>query len=731
MQVTVELRRLSEDWTVQVSWNSSEEWVRRSFAARRLDFAPWIGPYPDTADRTGPQDDPAVRELSARVSALGARPLKAGDLENYGRLLFDAVLAPMWGALRNAAPPAGEVIEVAVTVTPEDPPMCSVLWELLHDGTAFLVTHPNLDIAVTRRIPSSAPEPARISAPARVLFAIGADLYDPEVRAGAEFMGLMRELEPTGARISAIVVDRCSPARLSEAVRRHRPDVVQIIAHGHRDSGGTPAVLMRPDDDGPDATAQRVSAEQLYACVSTGPRVPPVMVVAACQSGALSASLGLPLAQNLVGLGIPVVLAMAGSVTDQACRLFTQRFGSVLAGGGSLLQAVTDARLAAYRRSSGPPSSTIDWALPSVFLTDRVPHDYQPVRTPGGAKVSELVQKYDFAEGPVFCGRVELFDLYEQLTGEQPLNALAVYSQGLLGLGKTRIIREFGIRALHDGHVPCVVDLDGQDRPTDPRRFAEVMLWSVIRARRVCGLQPPAHTPALVSLLQGGHSPELRLPSKWRDWRLKVGEVLAQTRARDEPLDLDLLAASITADLLTLIEDARDDDDSHIGPDGRVLVLFDSVDQWGDTAELVTRGLLTTHGLGDEDEPIPVLLAFRAAGGAQDACFAEFIERARSRRWLRAIPIEPFVEGKEEDLAYRWTLLNANPRVAPPVSEQVYAVVKNDGQWRNVFRLVTDRLPGNLASLKFYGAVQVLLELDELVAGDDTEALAALFGSRS
>ena len=74
-----------------------------------------------------------------------------------------------------------------------------------------------------------------------------------------------------------------------------------------------------------------------------------------------------------------------------------------------------------------------------------------------------------------------------------PLNVLAIYSPGDTGgLGKTRILREYGTRALLDGHVPFVVGLDGLRRPADPRRFAEELLLAVKEARRLFKLQPPS-----------------------------------------------------------------------------------------------------------------------------------------------------------------------------------------------------------------------------------------------
>jgi len=686
-------------------------------------------PLPDDPDHdilNGAAAD--LQALTRRVAGLGKTALEDHDLVLYGRLLFTSALAPVWDTVVEAS--AGELIELALRLPP-DPPLQTVLWELLHDGSDFLVTHKVVDVAITRRISGPATTPDPITAPARVLFAIGADLSDPAVQPGAEFLGLMRELERSGFRIASYIVERANAKRLIEAVKVFKPDVVHFIAHGARDSSGVPGLLMRPEEDGPSKAPQRITADTLYACVSAGEKMPSIVVLAACESGAVSAVHGMPLAEDLVRKGVPVVIAMAGSVTDQACRLFTRTFGTALAGGGSLLKAAADARLAAYRRGSGPPCTTVDWALPSVFLSDSIRHDYQPVAVSSGPSVSERIQGYGFTEGPVFCGRSRFFGLYDELMSPGPLNVLAIYSPGDTGgLGKTRILREYGTRALLDGHIPCMVGLAGLSRPADPRRFAEELLWAIVQARRLFKLPPPSPAPELLNLLcSPGQSPPVTdLP--WRKWKTDVTDVLAHHREPVRPLDRGSLAAAIVADLASLLEDARAGPDPRIGPAGRALVLLDTVEEWGDTVDLLTPGILNRFGLGDEDESVPVVMAFRADAGAHDALFEKLIELADREPWLRAAKLEPLAEGDEEGLAYRWILLNANPAVAPPVSERVYTVIKPDGQWRDWFGLVTKRVPANFSDVTFYGAVQLLFEKNELAEGNDNAALDLQLGSR-
>jgi hypothetical protein len=211
---------------------------------------------------------------------------------------------------------------------------------------------------------------------------------------------------------------------------------------------------------------------------------------------------------------------------------------------------------------------------------------------------------------------------------------------------------------------------------------------------------------------------------------VKMTNLTDQARARNRPLDRNSLAAAITADLVTLIGDARAGPDPHIGSASRILVLLDTVEEWGDTVELLAPGILSQHGLGDEDEAVPVVMAFRAGAGLHDALFEELIRFTDGKRWIDAAKLGPLAEGDEEGLAYRWILLNANPAIAPPISERIYTVAKPDGRWREWFGLVTKRVPAMLSHTDFYGAAKILLNQEELVAGDDDEALAFLLGSR-
>jgi hypothetical protein len=745
MQVSISVAADSGRWAVEVAWEAEGGPRVRSFPADFLNFTPWIRPrtpepgaspvaddlYPDAFGGTAED----LQKLTERVGALGRESLQPGDLVSYGRLLFASVLAPVWEAVIADATATRGLIELAMHLPPSPVTggrsLQSLPWELLHDGTNFLVTHSKVEIAVTRRIPSDATTPDQIVSPARVLFVIGAELFDPEVRAGAEFLGLMRDLERSGSRIASCILENASSRRLEEAVRRFKPDVVHFVAHGDSDSSHVPALLMRPEEDAPGALSQRVTAEKLYSCLCVDGRTPPMVVLAACDSGAVSSAYGVPLAEELVRRGVPVAVAMAGSVADQACRLFTRTFGTILAKGGSLLQASADGRLAAYRRGSGPPVTTIDWALPSVFLSDLVEHDYKPVAVPAGPSVSDRIKGYAFDGRPVFCGRGKFFRHFEELMSSNPLNVLAIYSlRNIPGLGKSRILREYGIRALVDGHVPCVVGLDGKDRPADARRFAEEMIKSIKQARRLFQLEPPASTPALLDLLCSPVAAPPLVGLSWKGWNVEVARHVAMHRVENRPLDHGWLSAAIAADLTTLIADARAGQDPRIGPASRAIVLLDTIESWGDTVELLTPGILSQYGLGDEDESVPVVMAFRANLPPHDALFEGLIRSAEGKSWIGAEKLEPLAEGDEEDLAYRWVLLNANPAVAPPVSERIYTVAKPDGIWRELFGLITHQIPAKLSDADFYGAVRTLLKIDELAAGDDDDALSLLLESR-
>ena len=214
--------------------------------------------------------------------------------------------------------------------------------------------------------------PATITRAPRVLFAVGCALNDGKVQAGAEVMGVLREIERGTGRQGSAVVARVLPVatltKLREACENLDPDIVHLIGHGRWDGEEKVGKLtLAPDGVDPQTarTAKGVeyTAAELAEAVSGPPRnptsversMPALIVVSACDSaGTASIAVGLPLGAELAALGAPVVIAMAGSISDTTCRIFTRSVVAAAARGKDLMTALATGRRARSQTRTAP-----------------------------------------------------------------------------------------------------------------------------------------------------------------------------------------------------------------------------------------------------------------------------------------------------------------------------------------------------------------------------------------
>ena len=153
-------------------------------------------------DRTG-------ADFRALADAVQARTASAQQAADYGRHLFDALLAPGWAVL-DSSPPADEPLVVQLHWQPG--PLHRFAWELIHDGRYHLALRPAAPVVLVRLAGSvRATPPATITRAPRVLFAVGCALNDGKVQAGAEVMGVLREIERGTAGRAAPWWPGCCP----------------------------------------------------------------------------------------------------------------------------------------------------------------------------------------------------------------------------------------------------------------------------------------------------------------------------------------------------------------------------------------------------------------------------------------------------------------------------------------------------------------------------------------
>jgi hypothetical protein len=650
------------DW----SWPASDQPARKMRAAvyrkRRL-------PLPDEGWCSGSSDHglccqataetvtDAVAEVRGRTAAQGGAPL--------GRLLFAALFgsgAAGWHAVDDVAQRHPQIpVELALRWSLTEDDLSRLPWELLHDERHFLATSfGDTPVAVTRVIKGTHSESAPLTIPPRVLFVIGTAVTDRRVRPGAEMVGLLRAVRESGIRIHHRVLHNASPERLHAAVETFRPDVVHVISHGA--SGPHGSYLVLESDDPNDPHEEPRYAKQFAEQLTVDGRKPPVVVLSACETGSSQRPgpvVDAPFAVDLVAAGVLVVVAMAGIVTDRACRLFTRRFGRAVAAGASITSATAEARRLAF---AGDAPQALDWSLPAVFLAD----DEEPLTTIQDDARAQLastwISRYGVELDPVFCGREEILSAFlallpridgartgwESWRGGSRKSVLAVcVDESASGVGKSRLLQEMARHALLDGHIPILIGTGGDlAPPTSLRTLCTEVAKSNLIVRTALGL-PVAQTQAelLANCLVPG-SPDM--------------PELDRTAHKFLQLEMPERAArrALALDLTELVNEAHQQYPHLAAACGGAVLLMDNL---GRKSEPVLAALidpiLDEYGLG-ERKPIPVVLMVLV--GQESDVRQELRQGRRSDKpWLQVKELAPFDRATGEDLfAYEQVMLH-------------------------------------------------------------------------
>ncbi|THA83015.1 tetratricopeptide repeat protein [Streptomyces sp. A0592] len=218
---------------------------------------------------------------------------------------------------------------------------------------------------------------------------------------------------------------------LAAAAEEGRPfQVVHLDCHGEL---ADEAVLLF---EKPGVGAERVRTSQV-ARVLADARVP-VVVLNACQSGAVSSALETAIATRLVSDGVVAVVAMAYTVYAVAAAQFMTAFYARLFAGGSVSDAVVAGRARMARHPDRPgPTGRIplqDWLIPVHYARSEVRFPRFGIPAPSTPGRDPL------AAVGTFVGRDHEFHELEASAAACP----AILLHGSAGTGKTELAKAFG-----------------------------------------------------------------------------------------------------------------------------------------------------------------------------------------------------------------------------------------------------------------------------------------------
>jgi tetratricopeptide (TPR) repeat protein len=395
-------------------------------------------------------------------------PAVAARLASWGQEVFGAVFGP--GPARDAyqrmrARPAG----IQVVVRSGSARWLGLPWELMRDPARELPLALDGGVAgIDRSLPAGELGAAfdATGDRLRVLMVISRPSGAADVGFRMIARPLLERLAAVRGQVELVVLrpptlDALAQT-LAEATEAGEPfQVVHFDGHGalagHRAAGSAaPGMFQDTESEGvlvfqaADGGRDAVSASRV-AQVLAAARVP-VVVLNACQSGAVGKQVEATVATRLLHGGAASVVAMAYSVYAVAAAEFMAAFYERLFAGDTVSAAVTAGRQRLFRHPDRPsPKGDLplaDWVVPVHYLRREVRFPGLVTARPAGTPSLEQALNElkdpgaDGALAPVgvFTGRDGLF--YELETAGRLQKVIVLH--GPAGTGKTELAKAFG-----------------------------------------------------------------------------------------------------------------------------------------------------------------------------------------------------------------------------------------------------------------------------------------------
>jgi tetratricopeptide (TPR) repeat protein len=354
----------------------------------------------------------------------------ADALEQWGNDVFGALLGP--APARRAYRALGPGAEIVCRSSAAD--LLALPWELLWDPARAAPVAIEAG-ALTRSIPGGELEDELIvgGERLRVLMVISRPSGTDDIGYRMIARPLLERLRAVQGRVELSVLRPPTHDALAQALASAEPlHIVHFDAHGVL-SGGEGLLAFEQPGGGRDLV--RVSGlGELLAGAGV-----PLVVLNACQSGAVGKQLEAAAATSLLQAGIPSVVAMAYNVYAVAAAEFMAAFYDRIFAGDAVAEAVTAGRRRLYERNGRPSPKGMmplaDWLVPVHYAR-------RSVRFPQlhGAPPAAPHRPRELEPEEAFVGRDALFYELELAAREHRV----VLLHGPAGTGKTELAKAFG-----------------------------------------------------------------------------------------------------------------------------------------------------------------------------------------------------------------------------------------------------------------------------------------------
>jgi len=360
-------------------------------------------------------------------------------LQEVGQALFRWLDGgERWLAAEIRAADPGEVLVLAIDL-PHG--LAHLPWEVLHDGTGFLVHAPNPPVLPVRWKQAATPAREPANRPLQALFmASSPENVQPMLDYEQEEHEILEATKH--ASLDLVVEESGSLEELGRLVQDYGRgffDVLHLTGHANHAKDGTPVFLLE------DTEGQRADATPVEF-VKRIPHRPPLVFLSGCRTGeAAKHGEVRSFAEQLIDKGFRAVLGWGRPVRDAEATLAATLVYQNLAAGESLPLALVRAHAELH------DSGVRDWHLLRLFCAGDPPAAFvTPVMTPGRKRPSvrpaesefldRLTGKVKVATRASFVGRRRLLQrtLRELRRPVAPRVGLLLQGQG--GRGKSSVV---------------------------------------------------------------------------------------------------------------------------------------------------------------------------------------------------------------------------------------------------------------------------------------------------
>jgi hypothetical protein len=317
--------------------------------------------------------------------ATGNRAVSRDEPSAIGSCLFKAVFADeilvAWNLRLQKARTAGLGLRLRLQL--QDPVLWDRPWEFLKppDG-AFLATQPLTP--VVRFLPGTGViSSPRVRPPIRVLVVTAHPKECAPLASPAELDKVEKALVALDGAgwVDLELLEHATRKSLRARLQQGIFHIIHFIGHGSFDPGRGGAILLE-DEEG---RSDPVGSHELSVPLTEHPEIRLVVLNACHGARRTDADPFSGITQGLIQAGVPAVVAMQATVTDDAAISFSEDFYHALAKRKDLDQAVCDARVAMVNEGF-----TREWGVPVLATSSR---DLSFLSPTWGQRASDLLER--------------------------------------------------------------------------------------------------------------------------------------------------------------------------------------------------------------------------------------------------------------------------------------------------------------------------------------------------